>query len=910
MKPTSSIFCSLLASAISLTSAVTVGQPQSIAAAPDAPAATARNQPAGSKDTDYRSGDVLVGFRPGAAASNRGAVRRSIRAGQWKTWPALGVEHWRLPPGMTVDRAIQVLQRNPNVEFAEPNQLMTADVLDPSLPDDPLFTTLDGLHNLGHTGGQADADIDALEAWALVPSGGPEIVVAIIDTGIDYNHPDLAERIWQNPLEIPDNGVDDDGNGFVDDWRGWDFYNSDNDPFDDNSHGTHVAGTVAAIGSNGLGVVGVAGLTPTVRLMPIKFLGGAGRGSISDAVDSLLYFEAFAGSVPNAVFRVSNNSWSGGKSKALERAIKRLNHLVVASAGNNGSDDLRFPAGYDFDHVLSVAATDRNDALASFSNFSPAWVDLGAPGVRTLSTVPGEDYRTKSGTSMASPHVTGAAALLLAHDSSLAALELRALLLSSVDPVPSLAGSTATGGRLNVFKALTGMEPVLESIDPAAAVLSVGSVTHNSVTLNWLATGDDGQDGQAFLYDLRYSNGPTLPESAWGDATHASGEPFPQPAGTPESLTLEGLLAETEYTLGLKIIDESGNTSTLAVITATTDVTPSGAWVIEVVDAEAGVQRETDIALDSQGQPHVVYHKEREGDPQPGSLHLASRIETGWVLELIDDTDTHMGHYASMAVDSQDRIHVAYARDLSLFSYLKHAVRSGTGWQIEIVDTQNEAVGWYASLALDNNDEPFISHLKHWGGNNGLKLAVRNASGWTSDFVERKAGRESALALDPQGNPHISYQDANGGLAVLRHIGGQWETLPVDPVTSEDTSLAVDAWGRIHVSYFDSDDKDLKYGFVDGDVVVTMALDSEGITGLDTSLALDSYGNPHIAYRDTTLDDLRYAWFDGTAWNLETVDWAGDVGANCSVTLDAADQPHISYRDVSQGSLKYAVRKP
>jgi hypothetical protein len=279
-------------------------------------------------------------------------------------------------------------------------------------------------------------------------------VVGIIDTGIDFSHPDLAGTAWINPGEnctgCRANGVDDDANGYVDDWRGWDFVNNDNDPFDDHGHGTHVAGTIAGLGNNG---VGVAGINWTGRVAALKFLDWFGSGTMADAVRALDY------ATENGI-RVTNNSWGGSEfSQALLDAIERFGAaggLYVAAAGNESLDTdttPMYPGAYSSSAIISVAATDSRDGLASFSNHGRTSVDLGAPGVSIYSTLPGNTYDWWSGTSMATPHVAGAAALVKAARPGASSMAIKALLLRTVDAKSSLADTT-TGGRLNVGTAV------------------------------------------------------------------------------------------------------------------------------------------------------------------------------------------------------------------------------------------------------------------------------------------------------------------------------------------------------------------------------------------------------------------------------------------------------------------------
>ncbi len=400
-------------------------------------------------DAEFAPGEILLAFRPGVAVAQVDAVRQAVAATQIKQFAQIGVHHWRLPPGLTVDQAVGALSANPNVKYAEPNYIFRAHVF----PNDPYFYHSQwGMNNWGYLGMTPDADIDAPEAWD-VQTGSADVVVGVIDTGIDYTHEDLADNIWANLGETID-GFDNDGNGYVDDVRGWDFRNDDNDPIDDHGHGTHVAGIIGAKGNNGIAVTGV---NWTVTLMPLKFLDSAGYGWTDDAIEAVLYAAGFG-------VRVTNNSWGGGrKSRALEDAIESSGALFVASAGNDGSSRKQYPAAYDLDNVISVAATDWDDELWSFSNYGASWVDLGAPGVSVLSTAPtvnctlcgNEDgVRSLSGTSMAAPHVAGVAALVMAEDPAMDILTIKGRILSGVDPLPSLEGKTLTGGRLNAFAAV------------------------------------------------------------------------------------------------------------------------------------------------------------------------------------------------------------------------------------------------------------------------------------------------------------------------------------------------------------------------------------------------------------------------------------------------------------------------
>jgi|LakMenEpi03Aug12_release.lakeMendotaPanAssembly.Ray.scaffolds.fasta_scaffold56685_4 subtilisin family serine protease len=325
-----------------------------------------------------------------------------------------------------------------------------------AVPNDPSFTDQWGLRNTGQSGGSRGGDIAAVSAWD-VTTGSRSVVVAVIDSGFDYTHPDLAANAWRNPGEVPGDGLDNDGNGFVDDVHGWDFANDDADPMDDDGHGTHVAGTIGAVGDNGVGVTGVSW---QVSIMGLKFLDAEGSGSISDAIAAISYATRMRREFGVNVV-ATNNSWGGAdRSLALRAAIAEggaAGILFVTAAGNdgvNGDRRANYPANEDLDAVIAVTATNRSNRLPAFATYGPVHVDLAAPGAAIRSTVPGGGYATFSGTSMAAPHVTGTIALLATANPAASATAIRGAILSTTRPLAALAGKTVTGGLLDAAAAV------------------------------------------------------------------------------------------------------------------------------------------------------------------------------------------------------------------------------------------------------------------------------------------------------------------------------------------------------------------------------------------------------------------------------------------------------------------------
>ena len=419
------------------------------------------------------------------------------------------------------------------MEYAEPDYVVQA----VQVPDDVSFGNEWGLNNtgqsIGGSNGTPDADIDMAEAWDTATGNG-STVIALIDTGTQWDHPDLANNIWTNSGEIPGNGIDDDHNGYVDDVHGWDFYNDDNDPGDSNGHGTHTAGTLCAEGNNG---EGVAGVLWHCRIMPLRFIGPHG-GSTSDAVSAIEYAVAQGA-------RVSSNSWGGGGfSLSLYNAVsaaRAIGHVFVAAAGNNGvnTDSSPFyPAAFNLDNVLSVAATDYRDNLAGWSNYGVKTVDVGAPGVNIYSTYKGSGYAWLSGTSMAAPHVAGLVALVQEQHSGWDYPQVINQVLATVRPVASLDGKTKTGGVINALAALGGgTTPTVPSPPPASdtppaapsGLQATVDQTNGLVTLNWNDESDNetGFEIQREKYNSKRRKwaGTTLVTSVGADVTQATDSP-------------------------------------------------------------------------------------------------------------------------------------------------------------------------------------------------------------------------------------------------------------------------------------------------------------------------------------------------------------------------------------------------
>lgn len=406
---------------------------------------------------EYRSDEMLVCFE-------KTLPDRALRARVLKTVCGATLKHEfqlvpglvsvKLPPGLTVSGALAKFNVEKEIRFSQPNYIYRAQ----SVPNDLYFSYQWNLNNTAQLAGViADIDIRALKAWSRT-RGSTNIVVAVIDTGIRYTHEDLVANMWKNPGEIPNNGIDDDGNGYIDDVYGIDTVNNDGDPFDIDGHGTSCAGIIGATGNNGKGISGVCW---DVKLMALKFMEGS-SGSTEGAVRCIEYAVAKGA-------KILNNSW-GTPAGAFDPGIKatidaagQAGALCIFPVGNENGVDIDanpvYPAGYDSANIISVMSFDEKGVRASHSNYGATTVDIAAPGISILTCTGTGNYGYRNGTSVAAPHVSGACALLYSLNPQLDWRQVKQIILDTADTSDALAGLCVTGGRLNLARAVSRVIP-------------------------------------------------------------------------------------------------------------------------------------------------------------------------------------------------------------------------------------------------------------------------------------------------------------------------------------------------------------------------------------------------------------------------------------------------------------------
>jgi len=723
--------------------------------------------------TQYSSNSLIVTYKAGTSLAQQSAAVPGGKAKHFKN-----ILNGRLAKLTVKTNDIHVLikrlRKHPAIESVKLDEIITLnDPVVTTSTNDDFYHTLWGLENTGQdirgTVGTEDADIDADIAWQTT-TGSKEVFIGVIDTGVDYTHEDLVDNMWTNPGEIAGDGIDNDGNGYIDDIHGWNAIKHEGDPMDIDGHGTHVAGTIGASGNNGMGVTGV---NHNVSIVGCRFLGQNG-GALSGAIECLDYMLAVKKSGVNLI--ATNNSWGGGAyAKELFDAIEAHNEagiLFVAAAGNSGIDNDKgnfYPSNYTNDNVLAVASTTNRDGMSGFSQWGLNTVDLGAPGSDIGSTYPGaliEDadhgYVYLSGTSMAAPHVTGVAGLLASMDENISIAEMKGILMNSGDPIDALAGKTVSGKRLNAANAIAMANPVwgynMDSTNRTVQVVAgnTASFTIDTSTRNDWATGkvDFITSG-----DLTATVNPT--QISVGQSATLS---VPTTTATPFGWYNVSVEGETDGQL-----DERGNSIKDRSLTFTLDVLPQGMQEftfaknesiaipdgnstgiesvislgddITAIDTKVWVNIPTGdnsdfriILTSPSGTSKTVYNrKSSAGDGLVAEIDLGrtfygETVAGDWILKVADEVRLDRATFAGWSITFDGVGELLPAAPITDFSY------EGTGLTVTFTD-----------LSTDNNND-IVSRT--WDFGDGSTSTEQNP---THTFASDKGFEVSLTATDSRG---------------------------------------------------------------------------------------------------------------------------------------------------------------
>jgi subtilisin family serine protease len=776
----------------------------------------------------HASGRVLVRFKDpqrGRAAAYRAIGGRQIRG--FATVPGLEVVSTKLQ----VLEAARRLRDDPAVEFVEPDCKINHE----AIPNDPEFDQLWGLDNFGQQYGTPGADIGAAEAWDI-RTNASAVTVAVIDTGIYISHPDLYANAWFNTDEIHENGIDDDGNGYIDDRLGWDFVNHDWKVGDDNGHGTHVAGTIGARGNNGIGISGVAW---QVKLMSLKVLDSSGSGYISDAVAAIDYAADNGARIINASF--GSTEFSRALYDAFH-AAGEMGILTVAAAGNSGvntDEKPHYPASFRLDTMISVAATTRFDELAGFSNHGIYTVDVAAPGESIYSTIYGS-YAVMSGTSMATPHVTGAAALLLAQNPSWSPAQLRQRLVGTTRAVPALAGKAWSGGVIDIGKALSGAATVLPPMPPASTPVALTPATVADPAPAPVAA-------------------PTPPELPTAEVVESSATDLSEPKiafdadGTPH-------IAYIRRFEGVRLASRTGST-----------------WSDRQVTSAYDDLFYLDLAIGTDDVPQIAVQRAwssltRYTDP---GIIMARAPAAGPTLQRItaacpQASSCYWDWHPSTAIDGANARHVAFIRTAAWDQDMVKAdsgsaVVPGDGLYYATDATGSWVVrrvlpdvnGGPPAVAVEGNGTAHIVAGIQDGSASGLYYVTNDGGTWTSLRLTTNVSDSSAdVAVDAAGGVHVVYSRLGLGVWYrYRSPAGTWSAAQraFDGVTYR-AAIALDGGGKAHVAIGVMDG----FNTIDGVMYATNksgAWATKSVEGAQAgfpSIAVDPTGKVGIAYRRHT----------------------------------------------------------
>jgi len=652
-----------------------------------------------------------------------------------------------------MEEILEALNSDPNVEYAEPNYVIWLN----TVPNDPFFYKSWGLNNTGQTGGKFDADIDASEAWVFLEESAnfeDDIVVALIDSGVNVSHPGLLGSIWVNPGEIPNNGVpDDDGNGVPYDFNGFNAVDNNGDVTDYYGHGTPCAGIIAAVNNN----IGRPGDSIVVKIMPIKFIDIIGQGRTSNLVKSIMY-------AINMDADVISLSLGGLYNEQILYDSILAAHdagiLVVISAGNsNSNNDIKqnYPSSYNLPNIIAVGATDHNDCKTSYSCWGEFNVDIFAPGECFTTDVNG-GYRYFHGTSAACPYVAGSVAMIKQSKPHLTAQEMKDLLLVSVDPIMDLKNISVSGGRLNLYNALVNDVPPAKITD-----LFTTEEDTFKIKLRWTSVGDNSA-----FYDIRYST-KKISNGNWNDATQVIGVLTPNFSGAGESFVVENLKFGTKYFFAIKVVNQLGKESGLS-------NTVSGSTTIPAIAFSDDIEKESGWNVSG------LWHKETYRASSPIS---SFGYNNGGPNYTYNTTNSNFGNLTSSTIDLSEFTSAIlvfdyfYQTEDSEIVYAQRKVQVGIdGVFTDIVQLSSDPMmKWNTYIHNISSYAGEEVQIRFNFGTNGEEL--NNFEGWYIDDVSIVGERVEKENIPPVANAGpdqiVNDSDGNGMEIVTLNATGSYD---------------------------------------------------------------------------------------------------------------------------------------
>jgi subtilisin family serine protease len=875
------------------------------------------------QEKNFKKGELIVKFKKEVADQIKKGKHDKHGAKRLKQFKHTGVEIVQLATGMTVEEAIARYMSDTDVEYAEPNYIIYAQDLPKTFPDDPYLSNQWGVY-----GSLWSPGIMAPEAWSIT-TGNSDVVIAVIDSGVDYTHADLTTNIWVNPGEISGNGIDDDNNGYIDDIHGINAINGTGNPMDDGYHGTHVAGTIGAVGNNAVGITGVSWNT---KIMACKFMSGnPARGSLADALECLEYVKEMKNRGVNVV--ATNNSYGDATIlfTSLFDAINQQRDILFVQAAGNARYDVDYIqvrgnttsySRYYLPNYIVVGATTKRDELWFVSNYGRHSVHVGAPGDQIYSTIPNNGYQMDSGTSMAVPHVAGNAALIASRYPTKSAAQIRNLILSGGDVMGDLVSKTLTGRRINAYGSLTCSNSPVFSILKYPMDYSVGVTQHlSAISINCdesigpvTVTTHSGEIVQlhddGVSPDLAAGDGIFM--GTWTPSVHGDKLVYSSPIGTDEVVTTPLSILTTSVKNAFR------NTPYSFLFKAYGGVAPH-VWRITSGSLPSG------LSLTSPGE--IVGIPAETGSFSFGieAKDLSGLVSQAWLTIAVDEFDSSAFelwgkqydsapgvlevHEVGNSIASDTLGNVFVGGEISRYDS-QTWLRPSDAFLVKydqdgnVVWTRSYDTGTYdgaVSVAVDSENNIYTAGYEHNGINRGYLLVKYDQLGdklWNTRYeVDQLDSAVTDMAIDASDNIYLIGTASSNNIAVFDKNGIMLRSF----TARVNSGIAVDSSGNIYAA---GQNLLIKHSPDGGEIWAANSL------GTITDLALDVSGNVYISgailygsNKDYLIE--KYSTGGTPLWS-KNYDGTSDDNAN-DIAVDKLGNIYVTgYADLNFLTLKYS----